>query len=625
MVNSAMAQVSFTTESNTRDMGKSDYVQIQYVIENAKQIDNLQAPAFPDFTIVEGPSQSTGMSVINGAMSQNKSVSYVLQPRHAGKFTIKGATATVDGQQMQSNPVTIQVRNVNSYGNPQSTNNFNPVPLPDWPAPQPQVEMEEVVRPGENIADKIKKNFFIKVDVSKKDCYLGEPIVVTYKLYSRLRSDSRVMTNPSLNGFSVYDMMDPSSDQSTIEKVNGKAFTVHLIRKAQLIALQAGDISLDPVEIDNNIYFLKLDAKQSAASGHGLGSLLDRIFEPDPQGTPFTENLTLDSKPVTVHVKPLPELEKPADFNGAVGRYSIQAAVDSKEIDTGDAAILTVTVKGTGNLPMINAPTVNWPAEMESYDVSNKENINKSIAPLSGSKTFFYSFTCSKPGQFTLPPVRLSFFDPAANAYKTIQSDPLHIQIHHAARRRSAPLPMPAATLVEVGWAKNLVWIICGVLAGAMGIYFLMRRKFVSNPAAAGGTKTQGRTKVNGLPGSHGAITVPSEAVAGSLQLPTKPDPLKESRDLLISGDYGRFYASVNRAIWKLVSDKLQLPGSQLNKFSISAVLKSKGWNEDEILQLKNLLNECEMKLYTPEYSISDVAKTLGEAEMVTGRLEVKN
>ncbi|HVZ26250.1 MAG TPA: BatD family protein, partial [Sediminibacterium sp.] len=63
-------------------MGKTDYVQIQYKIENAKQIENLQPPDFPDFNIVEGPNQSTGMSIVNGAMSQSKSINFVLQPKH---------------------------------------------------------------------------------------------------------------------------------------------------------------------------------------------------------------------------------------------------------------------------------------------------------------------------------------------------------------------------------------------------------------------------------------------------------------------------------------------------------------------------------------------------------------
>ncbi|MEJ0081137.1 MAG: hypothetical protein WDM78_09375 [Puia sp.] len=55
----AMAQVHFTAQASTKDMGKSDYVEIQFVIENAKEIGDLQPPDFTDFTIVQGPSQST--------------------------------------------------------------------------------------------------------------------------------------------------------------------------------------------------------------------------------------------------------------------------------------------------------------------------------------------------------------------------------------------------------------------------------------------------------------------------------------------------------------------------------------------------------------------------------------
>ncbi|MEO6961376.1 MAG: BatD family protein [Puia sp.] len=596
----AMAQVSFTTVANTKDMGRSDYVQIQYSIENAKQIENLELPNFPDFNIVQGPSESTGTTIVNGAVSENKSVSFVLQPKRAGKFTIRGASALVDGHQMQSGPVTINVRNVSSYGNQSQPNNFNPLPDPGWPSAAPEVDMQTVIKPGDNVADKIRKNFFIRVEVSKKDCYLGEPIVVTYKLYSRLQSESRVMKQPSLNGFSVYDMLDPGNDQSTVEKVNGKNFTVHIIRKAQLIALQAGDIVLDPVETDNNIYFTKVEKRQS--SGQGFGSLLDRLFDQDPRGTTFSQHLTLDSKPLTVHVKPLPENGKPADFNGAVGRYSIGASLDSKEIDTGDAALLTLTVKGEGNLPMINAPTVDWPENMASYDVNSKENINKANAPLGGSKTYSYSFSCNKPGQYILPPVKLSYFDPAANAYKTVQTDPVHIHMGHSGKRRSSPAPVLSlpTILIAGGWAKNILWITGGILVGALGIYILMRKKRMIGKAPVAMRKEP--------------VAVPVEPVK-----PPGPvvDPLLESKELAGTGDYGKFYTSVNRTVWKTLSDKLQLPASELNKFNISARLRSDGWEDVEITQLRNLLNECEMKLYTPHYDSLDVAHTLEEAERV--------
>jgi hypothetical protein len=87
------------------------------------------------------------------------------------------------------------------------------------------------------------------------------------------------------------------------------------------------------------------------------------------------------------------------------------------------------------------------------------------------------------------------------------------------------------------------------------------------------------------------------------------------------AGDFSKFYASVNRAIWKSVSDKLRLPASELNKLNIATGLRSIGWSDEDIIQLKNVLNECEMKLYTPEYNTSDMHRILSAAESITSKL----
>src|SRR5207344_498691 len=77
----AVAQVNFSAQASTKDMGKTDYVEVQFIVENAKQIQNLEPPDFPDFNIVQGPNQSSGMSIVNGAMTQYRGVSYILQPK----------------------------------------------------------------------------------------------------------------------------------------------------------------------------------------------------------------------------------------------------------------------------------------------------------------------------------------------------------------------------------------------------------------------------------------------------------------------------------------------------------------------------------------------------------------
>jgi hypothetical protein len=596
-----MAQLRFSAQASTNSMGKTDYVEIQFVIENAKEIGNIQTPDFTDFTVIQGPNQSTGMSIVNGAMSQYKGISFLLEPKKTGTLTIKPATVTADGQLLHSNSLQIDVHSQTGGGNPK-TPGFSPLPDPSWPTAQPQVDMDEVIKPGENVADKIRKNFFIKVDVSKTDCYLGEPIVATYKLYARLRSDSRVTRHPSLNGFSVYDMTDPTDDRVTVEKINGRNFAVHIIRKAQLIPLQPGDVTLDPVELDNNIYFIKADASSARNSqGQGLGGLLDRLFQPEAEGTPFTQHIVLESKPVTIHVKPLPEEGKPADFNGAVGKYSVLASLDSKTVDTGDAAVLSVEVKGTGNLPVINAPVIGWPAGMESYDVNNKENIDKGIAPLGGSKVFNYSFTSTKPGQYDLPPVRLSYFDPSSKTYKTVESDPLHILVTRAKKKKRVNVVSAPPQTIHTDYTKYAWWSAAFLLLAGATIFIVRESK---------------KDTLIKLEKEKQAAALAAQKAA-----PKIVDPLQESRELMNAGDFGKFYASVNRAVWKAVSDKLQLPASELNKLNIASGLRSTGWQDEEIIQLKNVLNECEMKLYTPEYSTSDMQRILQSAEEITARL----
>ena len=170
---------------------------------------------------------------------------------------------------------------------------FGPDPF-EPPGPE-AVNREEVLRPGENIKEKISRNLFVKVQVDRNTCYVGEPIVATYKLYSRVNAESRVTRNPSLNGFSVYDMVNPGTDAVSVEKLNGKAFTVHTIRKAQLIPLQAGSIDLDPVEVENVVHFVKAGARQEPRrSGDRLRDLLDQLSGEENLGPAVDENVTLD-------------------------------------------------------------------------------------------------------------------------------------------------------------------------------------------------------------------------------------------------------------------------------------------------------------------------------------------
>jgi hypothetical protein len=126
-----MAQAKFSTVIDEKEVGKGDYVQVQYIVENAATVESLTAPVFNGFTVVSGPMQQNGMSIINGAVSKYEGITYVLKPLATGRFVIAGATAVVDGKQVRSNSVTVVVTNAPPRPSNNSNNPFFGLNVPE--------------------------------------------------------------------------------------------------------------------------------------------------------------------------------------------------------------------------------------------------------------------------------------------------------------------------------------------------------------------------------------------------------------------------------------------------------------------------------------------------------------
>ncbi len=253
------------------------------------------------------------------------------------------------------------------------------------------VEDQSEIHKGENIEEKIKKNFFLKAEVSKTTCYVGEPVMATFKAFSRLNANSRVVRRPALTGFSVLEMVDAYNKEPEVEMLNGKAFNTHLIRKVQLFPLQEGKFSLEPAEVESQIY----------------------LRNPDT-----VRNLTLETPSIDITVKPLPLKDQPDSFSGAVGNLTASLEMKEREIYQNEPALVKLIISGTGNFPLITDPDISWP---EGADVSSprvEEDVNKYNYPLSGSKIFTYTLETNRPGDYVISPVKFAYFDPATGKYK---------------------------------------------------------------------------------------------------------------------------------------------------------------------------------------------------------------
>ena len=249
------AQIAFSTVVPLQAVVVGTSFQVQYVIEGAESVDDFKPPVFENFRIVTGPNIYNGSSASVTGLKRVRNIVYTLEATRPGKFIISGATATINNKPYQSNYtslVVISEKEAKRLAKQERENSIS----------------NYFLRPGEDPYKKIKENLFLKVQVDKKTCYAGEPVLATFKLYSCLESKSDIVKNPGFYGFSVFDMINLSDKEVLAEKINGKLFDVHTIRKVQLFPLQAGVFSIDPMEIRNRVEFSRTAVSRKTEQGN---------------------------------------------------------------------------------------------------------------------------------------------------------------------------------------------------------------------------------------------------------------------------------------------------------------------------------------------------------------------
>ena len=200
---------------------------------------------------------------------------------------------------------------------------------------------------------------------------MGEPIEATLKLYQRVNiagfEDARF---PAFNGFWSQEVEAPTNIEFQRENVNGNIYYSAVLRKYVLIPQQSGTITIDPAEL-----VCVVNVRVSPTGG---ASIFDSFFEDQR-----TIRKRVMTEPYTVNVSPLPA-GAPPTFGGGVGKFGISASLSKDSLMTHEAASLTVTIKGKGNVSLLEAPDVSFPPDMEVYDMKVSEKTDKSTGGTSG-------------------------------------------------------------------------------------------------------------------------------------------------------------------------------------------------------------------------------------------------
>jgi hypothetical protein len=380
--------------------------------------------------------------------------------------------------------------------------------------------------------------------------------------------------------------MAPGNTNYSIEQLNGREYNVYTLRKSQLYPLQAGAVELESAEVDNAIHFIKEEYfnNQRNEIDEFFGNLIPTAIPPEGM---LDEKITLQSKPVTINVKPLPEAEKPLSFKGAVGKFNFEATVLKNNFTTDDAGKLTITITGEGNMSLITAPEIIWPQGIEGYDPKTKDQLEKLTVPISGKKIFEYTFTVPKEGSYKIPSIEFSYFNLAQGKYIKLNSTPLDLTISKGVGKKvfnDDTSPKAPTNGISLGLSATifLTSISIAILFSILVFMWLRKNK----------KKVTQKTEPI-IPSS-----MASSLTEATIVLPLEPFALSEEK--MIQGDSAEFYNALNNELRQFLANTLQIPLESVSKKTIIVEADQQGIAIYTRLQIEQLLDDIEWQLYTP-------------------------
>ena len=555
------AQIKLSVIPSKTVVQQNESFQLQFVVEGTNQIDDFTPPSFRNFEQLTGFDQTNGWTWVNGSLSEYITYTITLRPKIKGRLPIASAIVKAKGKIATSSPIVIFVKEAGA-------------------ATQLEEERPDYyLMPNENLKDKVAKNLFIKATVDKRSCYVGEPVLATFKLFTRLDSESKIVKRPSLNGFSVVDMEQPETGIFSKEMYNGKLYNCYLIRKVQLFPLQSGQLTIEPVEVENLVRMIRARARSSKETNSWLDAVMEKVKESEySNGDVIQETIILKSDSLKVNVLELPEKNKPESFDGAVGSFSMEALLLNKSIAANDYATLRVVIKGKGNLPMITVPTVHWPSGVDSFDAKLSEEIDKRNAPISGTKTFDIPFAVSKAGLFTIPKINFTYFDEQTKTYHTVSSDSLQLNVTAAVKRKTPVFhdePLVKESLPRWVWVASVGG---GLLVLIAGILFIQHKK-----------EKKEEKKIT-----------TSQPVAEEIQPQKTMDAYLQPAAYVLEGLHPKqYYTLLLQGLQDFFSERLNLPQKNISNTQIVQALQQKNW-PDLATRFHELSQACELAIFSP-------------------------
>jgi len=365
------------------------------------------------------PSVSSSIQIINGRMTQSRSVVFnyhlrFLAPK-VGRYQVGPLLVVQGNSQKKIAAVSIDVTDV-----PTATNQRVRLLIPNknlYVGQRIPIRLEWWVE-ADGVENLMNQQASVPLFDRQEDFQFHDQEKETENTFSILLN----------SGQKVF----PATVRS--DQFQGKSYVVWRVERV-MIPLKAGDFDIQPasVNVDEGLRWQRdLFGRRTVAQ---------------------SRKLRANSQVVRFKVLPLPTKNRPPSFAGAVGKgFVLEVSADRSVVQVGDPITLTLSLKGDAEVANASLPSMTTDLPNTNFRLPNGKIAGEYI---DGEKRFEMVIRVLNDAVREIPPIAYSWFDPELKAFQTTLSRPIALSVKGAQMIsaqdvvRANPVtatPAPAAT-----------------------------------------------------------------------------------------------------------------------------------------------------------------------------------
>jgi hypothetical protein len=542
-----MAQASFTATTDAKSVALGEVFEIKFTVENGQGA-NFRPPSFSEFNVAAGPNRMNSMTIVNGVSKSSESYSYVLQAKREGIFTIGVAQIDIGGKTYRTNPLSINVvRGRRQTGGDLPTG---------------------------------KDDIIIRAEVSNATAFVGQQILVDYKLYTRVNINGVNRVNESnYDGFFKQDVNDFPKNDNRIS-IGGKPYLSRTLQRVALFPQREGRFAIEPFSLQVGV------VKNNRAN------------DDDPFGQFFSmpemDNRVVQSNSLTIQVQPFPQ-PMPNSFTGAVGDFKADFQISKTDATTDDAISLKIWIHGNGDAKRWQPPKI---AAVEGLDIYEPKVLNETHSERQGewqtTKEIEYLIVPKRTGRFNLKP-EFSYLNTVQRTPSSGESARFETLSPNTSYQLNITQGSNKAAKIADDRPKDIFGIRLKTaftdqitrFFGSSLFWFLLVMPFLFFAGVVGYKQWQiqlGKRDMMALRRANAP-----KVAEGRLAV---------AHEFLKKGNTRLFYDEVSKALFNYVSHKFGIPLSEFSKSNVREKLQSVAVNTQHIENLVGILNDCEIALF---------------------------